>query len=312
MLVRLARRERALSGPAQKKEEDHVESELLALLKQEQTKTFYSLDDLAQKIGVSPLTIYEKLTSLEAKGYVRFARVVELDAEPSANLASDIENGARSILLYLRQLKALQSKENEVTHNVYDKIGREIIGKIATSTSQFANARTKLERQLEELESKIRETEEKIQEIKVRGDIGEIIAKDAEKMIESLQQEIQALKLSRKEFRQALGIEQEPSPPRKTDNVTNPRLEQIRLELEELWARHQVGELDQKDYDARKAELDAEKRKCEEKTGLAEGIQELTDEILSSVQELETRLHLEDADKTFSEIRSLLTACRSQ
>jgi hypothetical protein len=287
------------------KEED-VERKLLGLVRKEK-KTIFYLDELAEKLGVSLETIENSLVSLANSGLIRFTRI-QAAGEISTNLVSNAETSMFSILAYVKQLQTLASKRETIKRNIYEKIRNEIVDKTTQELSRFVKIRSEVKENLKKIESEMLDLQEKIMETNVRKDIGEIGEDECNRTVKSLEKDLGTLDTTSLRYQNILGMKTEVHA-RYLLPVETERIEQIKHELEELWARHEVGEIPEDEYGARKSKLEEESRELEKKLSSKQSPQETLTEILKLTKDLQKRADLKEvASKLFLEVGAELSA----
>jgi len=242
------------------------ERKLLVALGKKKEDNVYSVEDLAHETGYSVEEVEKTLSSLEQKGYLRVAKLLET-SPLSGSTNERVVQAIRDALDCSNKLERISVKRIQIKERTYEKIRNELIQKLEAVGRNIETMLDDLQKERPELDRRIEEINGKIEETRIRADISEIGPEEADKLIKSYEADLETIKSKRES---ALTILKEP----RNTLEKRKRHGEISVQIEELQARHIVGEVTREEYKRRKSELEAEQSKLEKEIEASEVVTE--------------------------------------
>jgi hypothetical protein len=158
----------------------------------------------------------------------------------------------------LTKIDKLTDLQERAPKEVYDKVLKDLLGELASSTRRLAEARRAYSTTPKRMQAMIESEKKKLAEIRLRMAIGQIDRSEGARLVESYENEIRKLEAQVLHASHLLAEKSHESTARQTE--LEERLTSISQEMEELWVRCQIGEITEAQRAQRSGKLEEERQ----------------------------------------------------
>jgi len=238
------------------------ETKLLITIEKSKEDKFFSVAGLAHETGCTLDEVEKALSSLELNGYLILTRV--LKSSPHNGPTNEkVIRLIRDVLDCTQKLERISAKRKQTKERTFQKIKNEYVQKLEVIVDNIEVMLEELQKESNEFDKRIEGIKDRIEETRIRADISDISAEEADRLMTSYKAELQNLESRRKSSLDVFREMQDILDAKKSHS-------EILMQIEELEARHTIGEIGKQEYNQNRMGLEAEKTKLEDQIKINE------------------------------------------